>query len=154
EVDAGEVFSLFAELLGATRARRIEHALRLDRLAHGPITIHAHDDLGPFIRIVGRAHDALERVAAYTSEQEGFLIFRAGQAHHPFGVAHVRGQVPRLAQFEADRGGLLVGAVRRCRPDEVVADGADLERVLSGAQSIGWKAVAALRIADHADGDG
>ncbi len=77
EVDAGEVFGLFAELLRGARALRIEHALRLDRLAHRPITIHAHDDLGPFIRIVGRAHDAFERMATDAAEQEGFLILRA-----------------------------------------------------------------------------
>src|SRR5262249_26458327 len=77
QVDAGEVFSLFAELLGAARARRIEHALRLDRLAHRPITTHAHDDLGPFIRIVGRSHDSLGRMATDAAEQEVFLSLRA-----------------------------------------------------------------------------
>src|SRR5690348_3000545 len=92
-------------------------------------------------------------MATDATEQESFLILRAWQAHHPFGVAHLRGQVPRLAQFEVDGGGLLVGDVRRGRDDEIVADGADLERILSGAQSIGWKAVAALRVADDADGD-
>src|SRR5262245_31063041 len=76
-LEAGAVFSVFAESRGTALARRIEHALRLDRLAHRPITIHAHDDLAPFIRIVGRAHDALERMATDAIEQEGFLILRA-----------------------------------------------------------------------------
>src|SRR5712691_8491586 len=56
------------------RVRGIEHALRLDRLAHRRVAAHADHDLGPFVGGVGRAHDALERVAAGAVEQEGLLL--------------------------------------------------------------------------------
>ncbi len=154
QIDAGEVFGLLAERLRVAHPRRVEHALRLDRLAHRRIAAHAGEHVRPLIRVVTRADDPLERVAARAIEQERLLLLAAGQAHHPFGIAHLRGEVLGLAQLEVHRGGPLGGDIGSRRADEVVADGADLERVFACAQSIGGEAVAALRIADHADGDG
>src|SRR5579885_703353 len=124
QIDAGEVFGRLAVLLGGAGARRVKHALRLDRLAYRAVAAHARDHLGKFICIVRGAHDALERVAAHAVEQEVLLIIRAWQARHPFGGAHLSGEVLRLLQLEIDRGGLRIGDIRRRRGGNVVADGA------------------------------
>src|SRR2546422_5714581 len=48
----------------------------LDRLAHGAVAQHAADHVRPFVGIVRRAHDALQRVAADAIEQPGLLLDR------------------------------------------------------------------------------
>jgi hypothetical protein len=52
QIDPGEVFGLLAELIGAARTLGIEHGLRLDGLAYRAIAVHAHDHLGPLVRIM------------------------------------------------------------------------------------------------------
>src|SRR6516162_2446618 len=92
-------------------------------------------------------------MAAHAVEEKRPLILRAGKARHPLGIAHLGGEITRLAELEIDRSGLLVGDVRGCRPGEIVAGGANLQRVFARRQAIRRKAVMALRIAYDADGD-
>ena len=66
---------------GLARPFRIHALLRLDRLAHLRVVRHAIDDLGEFVGVVRRAHDALEGVAADAVEQLRLLVVGAGHAH-------------------------------------------------------------------------
>ena len=153
QIDGGEVLGHLAVLLRRAGARVVEHRLRLDRLAHRAIAHHAGDDLHPLVDVMGRLRDAFEGVAAGAVEQHCLLLFGAGDAHHPFGIGELVGEIFGLVQLEIDIGGLLADDVGRGRRGEVVADGADGERVVAGLEAVFRKGVMALGVGGDADRD-
>src|SRR5207247_8602431 len=142
-----------ADLLGRPGPVRVQHALRLDRLAYGAVAPHAADHVRPFVGIVRRARDALQRVAAYAVEQLRLLVLGAGETHHPLGVAELAGEVLRLLQLDVGRRGFSIRHGRLGRGADVVADRADVERVFTRLQAVPREAVAALRVRGHAELD-
>ena len=109
---------------------------------------HGEERLG----IVGRAHDALEGMAAHAFDQRPLLLRRAGHAHEPLGIGQLRREIGGLAQLERDfgRGGAKLD---RLRAIELVADGANAQRVMAGRRTSVGKAKTAVLVADHGDGD-
>ena len=102
--------------------------------------------------IISRAHDALERMTAHAFDQRPLLLRRAGHAHEPFGIGQLRGEVGGFAQLEGDIG--RSGAkLDRPRAIELIADGANAQRVVTGRQASIRKAKTAVLVADHRDGD-
>ena len=154
QIDAGEVLRHLAEALGIGGARLIHAPLRLDRLAHLRIAVHARDHLHELVGVVGRLHDPFERVAAHAIDELELVVVAAGHAHHPFGIGELLAQVPGLAQLEIGGGGRARGDVGALGAVEVVADRANLQAVMSGLEPGGREAVAALRVGDDADRDG
>ena len=144
QIDGGEILGHLAVLLGRARARLVQHGLRLDRLAHRAVAHHAGDHLRPLVGVVGRAHDALERVAARAVEQHRLLVFGARDAHHPFGVGELAGEVLGLVELDVGGGRLLGDDVGGGRRADVVADGADGEIVLARLEAVLREGVAAL----------
>src|SRR5580704_9073122 len=136
QVYGGEILGHLAVLLGRAGARAVQHRLRLDRLAHRAIAHHAADHDRPLIGVMGRAHDALERVAADAVEQRRLLLLRAGHAHHPFGVGELVGEIVRLLELDVGVGRLLGHHVGPGRRVDVVADRADGELVLARLQPV------------------
>ena len=153
QIDGRQIVGHLAVLLGLALAVRIQHALRLDRLAHGAIAHHADDHVRPLVGIMGRAHDALQRVTALAIEQRRLLVVGAGDAHHPLGVGELAGEILGLLELDVGRGGLLGLHLRLGRGADVVADRADAQRIFARVEAVLRKHVAALRVGGHADLD-
>src|SRR5580704_5535000 len=81
--------------------------------------------------VVGRAHDALKGVAAHAFDQRPLLLQRAGHAHEPFGIGQLRREVGGLAQLDGNIGG-CAAEIDRLRTVELIADGANAQRVMTG----------------------
>src|SRR5207244_3855435 len=94
-----------------------------------------------------------QRVAADAIEQPRLLLFGARDAHHPFGVGELAGEIPRLLQLYVGRRRVLIRHPRGGRRGDVVADRADAERVFARLQAIPRETVAALLVRGHADLD-
>src|SRR5437016_14275220 len=152
QVDGREIVGELPILLGRSRASPVQHGLGLDRLAYGAVAQHAADHLRPLVGIVRRAHDALQRVAADAIEQPRLLLFGTGDAHHPLGVGELAGEILRLLQLDVGRRGFPVHS-RLGRGFDVVAHGADAERVFAGFQPVPREAIAAVRVGGDADLD-
>ena len=69
------------------------------------------DDVDEAVGVVGRLHDALERVAADAVEQELLLLLGAGHAVQPFGIGEMRRQAAQLLELEVGLGLLAGGDV-------------------------------------------
>ena len=151
QIDGREILGHLAVLLGRAGARAVEHRLRLDRLADGAIAHHAGDDLGPLVGVMRRLHDAFHSVAARAVEQRRLLLFGPRHAHHPFGIGELIGQILGLVELEIDIRRLLADDVGRGRRAEVVADGADGERVVARLEAVFGEGVMPCRIGGDAD---
>ena len=88
-------------------------------------------DLRPLVGIVGRAHDAFQRVTADAIEQCCLLLFGAGDAHHPLGVGELAGKIFGLLELDVGRRGGLGLHSRLGRAVDVVADSADADRIFA-----------------------
>src|SRR5262249_57678733 len=134
QIDGGEIFRHRAVFCRSSGAIRIEHELRLDRLAHRAIALHSADDLHPLVDVVRRAYDAFEGVAAHAIEQHRLLLFSTGDAHHPFGIAELAGEVAGFIEFQIDFGGLLRDNIPGCRPPELLTRRAERGSVTTWAE--------------------
>ena len=154
QVDAGEPFG--GGLVGvADRAQRVaDQPLRLARRAARIIAAHALEDLRELVGVVGRAHDALDGVAAVAVEQERFLLVGARHAHQPFGIGELARQVAGGLELEVGGGRLPGRHVGRLGAVEVVADRPRAERIVPGLEPRRREAVLALVVADDRDRDG
>ena len=79
--------------------------------------------------------DALQRVAADAIQQEILLFVRAGHAHEPFGIGHLRDHVFCFHELQIGGRGFLRGKIGRCGSFEIVADRANLQGVMAGLQA-------------------
>ena len=113
---------------------------------------HALEHGKKCLGVVGRAHDALKCVAAHAFDQRPLLFRRAGHAHEPFAIGQLRREVGGLAQLDGDigRGG---AEIDRLRAIELVADGANTQRVMPGRETSIGEAETAVFVADDGDGD-
>ena len=82
QIDAGEPFGGLHAVTAAFHIAscRADEPLRLQRSAAGIIETHALDNVHEAGGVMRGLHDALERVAAGTIEQETLLLVRAGHA--------------------------------------------------------------------------
>ena len=158
-VDRGEVLGGRAVHLHALVAALLHQALgfaqlRMLRNALVHVALHARQDrLREGVGVVPRAHDALERVAADAVEEQPLLLVGAGDARHPFAVGELRGEIGGPLELEVERSGLRRD-VHGARPIEVVANGADADRVAAGLEFRGGKGVAAFLVTHDGDRDG
>ena len=76
-----------------TRLRRVVGVLR-----------HALEHGNKRLGVVGRTHDALERVAAHALDQRPLLLGRARHAHEPLGIGELRGEIGRSPKPDGDAG--------------------------------------------------
>ena len=114
---------------------------------------HALEHWEKCLGVIGRAHDALEGMAAHAFDQRPLLLRRAGHTHEPFGIGQLRREVGGLAQLDGHIGGS--GAeIDSLRPIELVADGANAQRVTAGRETSIGEAEATVFVADDGDGDG
>ena len=93
------------------------------------------------------------RVAAHAVDHLQLLVFRAGDAHHPFGIGQLPGEVLRLLQLDVGAAGLAIGEFRGLGPIEIIANGADRDRIFAGGKAACGKTIMALVISDDADRD-
>ena len=77
--------------------------------ASAPIPVH---DIGELVGIVGRAHDALQRVAADAIKKLRLLIVGARRAHHPLGIDELGRKIAGFLELEVGRGRIL--RIDRC----------------------------------------
>ena len=115
---------------------KLRESLRLQRRGTGIIAAHAYDDLLEPVGVVGRLHDALERVAAGAVEQEPLLIVRARHADQPFRIGEMRRKVLHLLELEVGLGFLPGRNVRGLGAVQLIASRPRLHRVVSGLQAV------------------
>ena len=152
EIDAGEIFGLLAEGLGIDLGFGRRHlALRQQRRAHLRIARHALQHRDERVGIVPRGERPLQRVTADAVQQRGLLLLGSGHAGDPFGVGELVDQVARLAQREIELGRFWRRHLGGGVAIEIVARGADAQRVLPGLEPAGGEAVAAFGVAHDAD---
>src|ERR1700739_3074063 len=101
-----------------------------------------------------RLHDALERVAAGTIEQEAFLLVRARHADQPFSIGEMGGQTLYFLQLDLNFGFLASGDVRGTGPVDVVARRARSQPVVYGREAAHRESKAARGVGNDADTDG
>ena len=118
-------------------------------VAHHPV-----EDVDKLLAVVLRAHDTVEVVTAHAVEQRFLLLVGAGETHEPFGVRHLLGEVLGRRKLDLDAFVLSGRDVGASGIFEVVADGADAQRVLTGLKPAGREAEAALVVGRDAGGDG
>jgi hypothetical protein len=159
QIDRGQ--KLGAVLLGpvAGIAALLEQALRLAQLRprrHALIGVGAHAllDLDEFIGVVGRPHDAFDGVAAHAIEHAVLLLGRAGHALEPLRGGELGRQVAGLLQLEIGGCRLVGGDLGGALAIEVIARGADLDRIFAGLQPRRREAVAAFLVGDDGGCDG
>ena len=114
QIDAGEPFRGLPAASAAFNiaSRSAGEPLRLQRSAAGIIEAHPTENFHEFVGVMRRPHDALQRVAAGTIEQEAFLLVRARHAHQPFGIGEMGGQVLRFFELDLNLGFLARGHIR------------------------------------------
>ena len=160
QIDAGEEIGGAAIDLNALVAALLhppfafaQLRVRRDALVH--VALHARQrDFDEFVGGVGRACDALDRMAADAAEHRVLLLIGAREARQPFAVRHLRGEVLGLTQLEIEVGRLLSSERDRGGAFEIVADGADADGVLAWIELACWEGVAAGGVANHRHGDG
>ena len=156
QVDVGEPFRDRLHVAAAV-ADALEVAvefLRPLRRAAGIIAGHAVDDRLETVGVVLRAHDAFQRVAADAIEQVLLVLLLARHADDPFGIGQLGGEVFGLGQLEVGLGLLAGSDVGRAGAVKIVAGGADAAACIARARAARPGSVAALGVADDADGDG
>src|SRR5262249_7766603 len=118
----------------AARAARHQQLWPRGRAAR-IVAAHPNEHLLPFLGVVVRREDALQRVAARAVGEERLLLVRAGDAGEPFAVGELRGEIPRLVELEIGLGPAR-GDLDRLRPIEDIAGGPDRDRVLARLDAI------------------
>jgi hypothetical protein len=158
EAHAGEKFrGRFGGIAGDRRAlpaRARQQRLRMRRRAARRVTRHSQKYLLEFGGVVVRGQHALERVAAHAHREKRLLLVGAGKAEQPLPVGELRYQALDFAELEIGRGGVAGGDVDRLGAIELVADGADRDRIFARLHARGREAVAALLVGHHRGGDG
>jgi hypothetical protein len=102
---------------------------------------------------VHRPDDAVDGVAGYAIEQRILLPRRARHAVDPLRIGKLGGEVLGLLELEIDAGRLAAGNIGRALAVEVIAGGADVDRILAGVKARGRETVAAVLVGDDRDGD-
>src|SRR5260370_39244580 len=119
------------------------------------VALHARQDLREKgIGVVFRAHDALERVAAYAVEQLALLLIGAGKSRQLFAIGQLRGEVCGLAQLEVQCRGFLLRDFDGVVMVQLVADRANAELRLTWSQLARREAEAAILAGDDRERDG
>ncbi len=85
----------------------------------GIVGRHPVDDVDQALGVVGRLHDAFERVAADAVEQELLLLLGAGHAVQPLGIGEMRREAAQLGELEVGLGLLARGNLRSRRAGEL-----------------------------------
>ena len=146
---------ILGDLAGAIVGHRaLDHA-RL-HMRHRRIVGEVRHALEHADELVGgelRAHHPLERVAAHAFDQRPLLLGRARHAHEPFGAGELAGNIRDLRQREIGLRRPLCADIGARRRGELIADGADRQRIMSGSEPIGGKAVAAGGVGHDRDGE-
>jgi hypothetical protein len=134
-------------------ATGIRAQLRTRHRAALRVPSHALDDRHELARGVTGANDRLERVALRAVEQPVLHLVGAGPAREPLAVRELRGKVLRLAQVQIELTCLLRRDGHGSRTLQLVPDCSNANRVRARLHSAPGKAVAALGVAHHGDGD-
>ena len=103
--------------------------------------------------VVSRPHDPFERMAVRTRPQRCLLLDGPGYAVDPLRIRELRAQIPCLPHGEIGRRRLVCADIDRVRAFQVVAGGADSDRVLTRFQLGLRKPIPPLLIGDDGDGD-
>jgi hypothetical protein len=114
---------------------------------------HARDGQHPLIDRVAGPRDTLQGVTAHAIGDEPLLRIGARPARQPFGAGQLGGEIARLRELEIGHRGRRSGHRRRHLTVEVVADGADRNRIGAGHQAARREAVAAVVVGGHGDGN-
>ncbi len=154
-VDGGEILRVALDVRAevAHRVARDQAHLRTLDVAVVGVARHALHHLHEARGVVVRVGDALERVAADAAVKEFLLVAGARKALQPFRVGELRAQILRLAQPQLDRRRRTVGDVSSDRILQLVAAGADAQRIAARLEPLAGEAVAAVGTAHHADRD-
>src|SRR5713226_1178190 len=100
-----------------------------------------------------RLHDALERVAPGTVEQESFLLVRAWHAYQPFGIGEMGRQVLHFFELDLRLGFLARGDIRGPGSVQLIASRARTQGIVSGFESCSRENKAARGVGNNADAD-
>src|SRR5262245_34208062 len=92
-------------------------------------------------------------VTADAVEQRLLLGVGSGKACEPFRIGELLRQVPGRPQFDVGRGAAPGGDIGRLWAVELVADGANGERIAAGLELRGGEAELAGVVADDGDGE-
>src|SRR5437867_4630792 len=132
---------------------RAGQALRFQRRAAGIVEAHAPDDVHETVGIVGRLHDAFQRVASGAVKKKILLLVAARNAQEPFRIGEMGGKILHLLELDLGLRFLAWSDVRSPRAIELVAGRTRFQRVVSGPESYGRKSKAPLSVGDNADAD-